>query len=310
LQTIRRRPDVVLVMNCANGYWLPLLRLAGIPTLVNVDGIEWERAKWGRVARSVFRWGARLTARFADELVFDADAIGAYWKREFDRRGVMIPYGGTEPSCATLHPEDQHLAERPFVLMVARFVPENTVPEFFDAAARIAAEYPVVVVGSSGYGGELDERARDLAARVPDVHWLGHLSDDDRLFALWQHSGAYFHGHSVGGTNPALVQAMHCGAPVVARDTVYNREVLAGTGAPLVGPDPDTIAGAVLDLLGDRDRTQELRRRVRDRARTAYTWRGVCDAYEETLRRLAFSRGDQPTDVEADRESLHGAASR
>ena len=77
LDTIRRRPDVALVMNCANGYWLPLLKLAGISTVVNVDGIEWERAKWGRFAKAVFKTGARMTAWTADRLVFDADAIGA-----------------------------------------------------------------------------------------------------------------------------------------------------------------------------------------------------------------------------------------
>ncbi|SDQ21729.1 Glycosyltransferase involved in cell wall bisynthesis [Curtobacterium sp. UNCCL20] len=283
LDTIRRRPDVALVMNCANGFWLPLLRLAGIPTVVNVDGIEWERAKWGRFAKSAFRTGARFTARFADRLVFDADAIGHYWARVFGKRGVVIPYGGTEAPASALHDDDQHLTGRPFALVVARFVPENTVPEFLAAAERIAEQYPVVIVGSSGYGGELDDRARDLSAQNRDVHWLGHVADDGRLFALWQHAGAYFHGHSVGGTNPALVQAMHCGAPTIARDTVYNREVLADTGTTFVAPHPDAIADAVLALLGDTARQDELRTAVTARARASYTWVGVCAAYERAL---------------------------
>lgn len=230
--------------------------------------------------------------------MFDADAIGDYWRREFGKSGVMIPYGGTETGTETgtgtangptlpLHHDDAHLDGTPYALVVARFVPENTVPEFLLAAERIAARHPVVIVGSTGYGGELDLAAQALAARNPDVHWLGHVSDDARLFALWQHAGAYFHGHSVGGTNPALVQAMHCGAPTVARDTVYNREVLAGTGAQFVQPDPDAIAGAVTALLGDPDEQRALRRRVTDRARTAYTWAGVCGAYERTLAAVA-----------------------
>jgi len=290
LDTIRRRPDVALVMNCANGFWLPLLRLAGIPTVVNVDGIEWERAKWGRFARSVFKTGARFTARFADQLVFDADAIGHYWARVFGKRGVMIPYGGTDAPRSPMHVDDRHLAGQPFALLVARFVPENTVPEFLAAAARIAERHPVVIVGSTGYGGELDDRARALADEHPDVHWLGHVSDDERLFALWQHAGAYFHGHSVGGTNPALVQAMHCGAPTVARDTVYNREVLAGTGVAFVAPHPEDIAAAVLALLGDADRQGELRAAVTARARASYTWAGVCGDYERALTRTARVR--------------------
>lgn len=283
LDTIRRRPDVALVMNCANGFWLPLLKLAGIPTVVNVDGIEWERAKWGRLAKAVFKSGAKATARFADWLVFDADAIGDYWKREFAKTGVVIPYGGTETHGLCLHADDAHLVGRSFALVVARFVPENTVPEFLVAAERIAQQHPVVIVGSSGYGGDLDEQARVLAASNPNVHCLGHVADDARLFALWQHAGAYFHGHSVGGTNPALVQAMHCGAPTVARDTVYNREVLAGTGSTFVAPRPDAIADAVLALLADPVRQHALRAAVVERARTAYTWAGVCNDYERAL---------------------------
>lgn len=283
LDAVRRRPDVVLVMNCANGYWLPLLRLAGIPTVVNVDGIEWERAKWGRFAKTVFRTGALLTARFADGLVFDAAAIGAYWRRTFRRDGVVIPYGGTEADPLPLHPDDAHLAGRPYALLVARFVPENSVAEFLAAARRIAEHHPVVLVGSTGHGGDLDAAAQDLADHCPDVTWLGHLSDDARLFALWQQAGAYFHGHSVGGTNPALVQAMHCGAPTVARDTVYNREVLDGTGVRFVQPEPDAIAEAVLALLADPVEQRDLGARVRRRARSAYTWDGVCRDYERAL---------------------------
>jgi glycosyltransferase involved in cell wall biosynthesis len=297
LDTIRRRPDVALVMNCANGFWLPLLKLAGIPTVVNVDGIEWQRAKWGRLARFVFKSGARFTARYADRLVFDADAIGDYWRREFDETGVMIPYGGTETVDLPLHAADAHLEDTPFALVVARFVPENTVPEFLVAAERIAARHPVVIVGSTGYGGELDDWAKALADADPNVHWLGHVSDDDRLFALWQHAGAYFHGHSVGGTNPALVQAMHCGAPTVARDTVYNREVLAGTSARFVQPDPDAIADNVIAMLEDPHEQLVIRNQVLDRARTAYTWIDVCDAYAAVISDEAGIEREQMQEV-------------
>lgn len=300
VDALRRRPDAALVMNCANGFWLPLLRAAGIRTIVNVDGLEWQRAKWGRLARAVFRAGAWCTARFADQLIFDAEAIGRYWEREFRVTGAMIPYGGTEVDALPLSTEDTHLRDRKFALVVARFVPENTVPEFLAAAERIAERFPVVMVGSTGYGGELDERAAALAARHHDVHWLGHVADDSRLLALWQHAGAYFHGHSVGGTNPALVQAMHCGAPVVARDTVYNREVLDGSDAALVEAEPAAIAEAVVYLLEDEDRQRNLRAQVRMRARTAYTWDGVCHAYERLL-------GDPSTTVDPDRTRERGS---
>jgi len=287
VDAVRRRPDVALVMNCANGFWLPLLRWRGVPTLVNVDGIEWERAKWGRVARAVFRGGAMATARWADRIVCDAREIERRWLDEFGVEGVFVPYGADEPDPVTaeLSVADADLEPGGYALFVARFVPENTVAEFVAAAEVVARRHTVVIVGSSGYGGELDDRVAELAARSPKIVHLGHLRDDRRLFALWRNAGVYFHGHSVGGTNPALVQAMICGAPVVARDTVYNREVL-GTAGVFVAPEPGAIARAVTDLLDDPGRRAELEEAGRRRARRHYAWSDVCAAYETELRAL------------------------
>ncbi|GAA4678896.1 glycosyltransferase [Frondihabitans cladoniiphilus] len=282
LDALVHKPDVALVMNVANGFWLPLLRLRGIPTLVNVDGIEWERAKWGRLAKFVFRSGARTTAWFGTRLVGDAREIVRRWQADFGRRAVFIPYGGEEPG---ILPLESGLTHRGYALVVARFVPENTVAEFVEAARTIARSHDVVIVGSSGYGDELDEAVAELAATSPRVTWLGHLSDDRRLLALWQHAGAYFHGHSVGGTNPALVQAMLCGAPTVARDTVYNREVLGDSGV-FVAPTPAAISEAVVDLLGDPVRQEALADAAQARAREHYTWADICRRYEAELTAL------------------------
>lgn len=286
LHALKDKPDVALVMNVANGYFLPLLKLRGIKTLVNVDGIEWDRAKWGRLAKFVFRMGAKLTARFADNLVFDSREIERRWNREFGRDGVFIPYGGDVPPQL---PIEAGLEHRGYVLVVARFVPENTIPEFLDAAEIIAEKYPVVIVGSSGYGGPLDQQAHALAAKNSNVHALGHISNDTRLLALWQHAGVYFHGHSVGGTNPTLVQAMATGTPIVARDTVYNREVL-GEGARLCAAEAGDIASAIGALMADSDERTAASRRASERASALYTWQGVNSAYAAALTALGAGR--------------------
>ena len=280
-----RKPDVALVMNVANGFYLPLLKARGIPTAVNVDGIEWERGKWGAGAKAMFRAGARMTARFADHLIYDADAIATRWADDFDRDGTFIPYGGTVPEPSDPLPE---LADRPYALMVARFVPENSIDEFLTAAEQLSRKWNIAIVGSSGSGSgsELDDRVARLDAANDNVHWFGHVSDDRKLFALWQHAGAYFHGHSAGGTNPALVQAMACGTPTVARDTVYNREVLADAGL-FTDPEPTEIARLIDLLLGDRALQKKLREAAQLRQAERYTWDGVCDRYEQTLAELA-----------------------
>lgn len=284
LHALVHKPDVAIVMNVANGFWLPLLRLRGIPSIVNVDGIEWKRAKWGWAAKGVFKLGAKFTAWFANELVSDSLEIRKIWKSEFNRDSVFIPYGGDVPGILPIVPGLRH---RGYVLIVARFVPENTIGEFFEAIPDIAADHQVVIVGSSGYGGAFDEAAADLARGYSNVTWMGHVNDDEKLLSLWQHSGVYFHGHSVGGTNPALVQAMACGAPVVARDTVYNREVLGRLGI-FVEPDSPSIAAAICGVMMEVDRG-DVSAGLVQRARSEYSWADVCGRYEAIARR--WSKG-------------------
>ncbi|ASD21083.1 glycosyl transferase [Cryobacterium sp. LW097] len=282
LDAAKRKPDVALVMNVANGFWLPILKARGIPTLINVDGIEWDRAKWGRLAKWMFRTGAKLTARFGTRLVYDSRVIAQRWNQDFGTDGVFIPYGGAVPPELPIEPG---LTHRGYVLVVARFVPENTIPEFLDAAESIAQTHDVVIVGSEGYGGPLDKKAQLLAQSNERITWLGHVSDDRRLFSLWQHAGVYFHGHSVGGTNPALVQAMACGAPTVARDTEYNREVLGSSGL-FVRPTSTDIEQAVLGAMADSQWQINAIEHGRRQVAEIYTWEKVCQAYEDNLRAL------------------------
>lgn len=275
-----RRHDIALVMNVANGFFLPILKARRIPTLVNVDGIEWHREKWGKFAKGMFRTGARLTATFANGLVVDSREIGRYWNRHFGRSGAFIPYGGESRLPG---PPPLALESRAYVLFVARLVPENSVREFFAAADELGhAGVPVVIVGSSGYGGGFDGAAQQLAASHPSIQWLGHLSNDELLHSLWEHAGVYFHGHSVGGTNPALVQAMALGAPVLARDTVFNREVIADAGW-FVEPNPESIAREIRSLLCERGTLETMSTKARARARQIYSWDSVCERYEEEL---------------------------
>lgn len=283
LHAMIRRPDVALVMNCANGFWLPLLKWRSIPTAVNVDGIEWERAKWGKIAKRVFKSGAYMTAKHADTIIADAHEIARHWKVNFNRDSIFLPYGGEIPGYL---PELDGHPHRSYILVVARFVPENSIPEFFQAVRKLNGKYRVVIVGSTGYGGPLDEEAKALAAEVDKVTWLGHVSDDSQLNSLWQHAGVYFHGHSVGGTNPALVQAMACGAPVVARDTPYNREVLLDTGK-FVHPDASAIAEALTQQIEDSLHGRFDPRPLLERSREQYSWEQVCGGYEKVVSALS-----------------------
>jgi glycosyltransferase involved in cell wall biosynthesis len=284
LVTAKEKPDVALVMNVANGFFLPVLRARGVPVALNVDGIEWERDKWSSVGKRVFRAGAASTARWADCLIADSMAIAELWRTEFHRDSCFIPYGG-DPQSRLPGPEKVvHLGLEPggYVLIVARLVPENNVTMMLEAARRTGK--PTVVVGSGG-GSDLERQIR-AQHNPPQVMALGHVSDQDLLSALWVHCGVYLHGHSAGGTNPALVQAMGLGAPVLALDTRFNREVVARDDL-LVPLEADVIARRADMLL----RSLELRTAAttwgRARIATAYNWAAVCARYESVLTALA-----------------------
>lgn len=282
LNALTRRPDVALIMNVANCLWLPLLRMRRIPTAVNVDGIEWERKKWNNVAKATFRLGARLAARWADTIIVDSLAIGDVWRDVFGREGRFIPYGGE--SVEPMRPV-MGLSSGSYALLVCRFVPENSVDAFLDACTLIPPEVPIVLVGAAGEGDILNARAAQLAEERPNTRWLGRIEDDELLLSLWSNCGVYFHGHTVGGTNPALVQAMAAGAPTVAVDTRFNREVLADSGI-FVRAQAAEIARSLISVLGNTELRQALSAGARRRASVEYTWDRVNASYEECLRDL------------------------
>lgn len=282
------QPDAALVLNVANGFWLPGLRQAGVPTAVNVDGIEWERGKWNGVGKKVFWWGAKLTARFADTIICDSVAIASTWRDLFGVGGVFIPYGADiVDDLSSERVEALGLTRRRYCLLVARLVPENNIEVFLDATRAMGPDTQVVVVGSAVGNSPIEARLQDLHDS-DQLLWLGHVHDQDLLAELWANAGAYFHGHSAGGTNPALLQAMGFGAPVIAFDTVYNREVL-GTDGTFVRTSEELVT-ALKAFLQDDDlrRTQVIANRETIAAR--YTWEGVCRDYAEELRQLASRR--------------------
>lgn len=286
----RRSFDAALVLNVANGFFLPMLHRAGTPTAVNVDGLEWERGKWGPTARRVFRYGARCTARFADQIVVDSAALCDVWQNQFGRSSRYIPYGGDVVSrIGAAHDEVSRIGIDPgsYVLVVARLVPENNVDLALDALAALDFEIPVVIVGSASGTTPLEERLRDLDARYDNFRWLGHVDNQRLLRQLWQHCALYVHGHSAGGTNPALLQALGYGAPTLAFDSVFNREVLTGSDDCFFPADAEILTKMISDFVGDAARCEATSARNQRIIADRYSWADVCAQYTSMLFSLA-----------------------
>jgi glycosyltransferase involved in cell wall biosynthesis len=286
-----RRFDSVLVLNIANGFWFPALRASRTPFAVNTDGIEWERGKWSRIGRATFRAGAWMTARNAGALVCDSHAIGAIWKGLFDRESTFIPYGapvlsdvGRDRLAAA------GVADEQYLLAVARLAPENNVELTLDALEMLGDQAPkAVIVGSANFDSPIETRLRAMES-AGMIKWLGHVDDQQLLTQLWANSTVYVHGHSVGGTNPALLQALGAGAPTLALDTTFNAEVLP-YAQHLFPLDARVLAERIQSVVESQPLQNEMADRGRSVIRERYAWEDVCKAYLKTLVDLAQSRG-------------------
>jgi glycosyltransferase involved in cell wall biosynthesis len=282
-----RRFDSMLILNIANGFWLPALRAARTPFAVNTDGIEWERGKWSRAGRATFHAGARMTAHNAGALVCDSNAIGAIWKRMFGRDSIFIPYGAPVLSdVGRDRVETAGVSSEPYLLVVARLAPENNVELTLDALDLLGDQAPrAVIVGSANFDSPIEGRLQTMAS-AGRVKWLGHVDDQQLLTQLWANSAVYVHGHSVGGTNPALLQALGAGAPTLALDTPFNAEVLPYPEHRFPH-DADALADRIQAVSRSPTLQEEMAQRGRSVVRERYSWNDVCQRYMELLVELA-----------------------
>lgn len=285
-----RRFDSILVLNIANGFWFPALRASRTPFAVNTDGIEWERGKWSRLGQGAFRAGAWMTARNAGALICDSEAIGALWKELFGRDSTFIPYGAPVLDDVGRDRLDaMGLGIEPYLLVVARLAPENNVELTLDALDLLGDRAPrAVIVGSANFDSPIEGRLQKMEAEGR-ISWLGHVHDQQLLTQLWANSSVYVHGHSVGGTNPALLQALGAGAPTVALDTPFNAEVLPDADHRFPR-DARVLADRIQSVADSPERQGEMAQRGRSIIRERYSWDDVCQAYMDVLVRLASQR--------------------
>ncbi|WP_174721984.1 DUF1972 domain-containing protein [Actinomyces qiguomingii] len=278
----RVHPDVAIVFNAANAPFLPALRAARIPVATHVDGLEWRRGKWGPTGRRYYRAAEALAVRYSDALIADAQGIADYYTEEFKADTDLIAYGAPRVTGGTERLAELGLQAGGFHLVVARFEIENHVDVIVDGYVRSQARLPLVVVGSAPYANEYTARIESLADSR--VRLLGGLWDQELLDQLYAGALVYYHGHSVGGTNPSLLRAIGAGAAVDAFDVSFNREVLGDAGR-YWGTAADVTA---LVASAEQDPDAQARRGQRSHGRAAlYDWEQVTDRYEALCRRLA-----------------------
>ncbi len=284
LHALPRRYDAALVVNAANAVFVPILRVAGIPTALHVDGLEQERAKWGTLGRWVYRASERLALAVPNRLITDAVSIQRHFEARHGKASTMIPYGSDlEPASGTDTLTQLGLSPGSYFLYVSRFEPENNPHRVVEAFHRSRASRQLVMLGDAPY-------ASDFIRSFTSV-------DDPRILfpgarygeayrQLQTHAYAYIQATEVGGTHPALVEAMGFGNCILLNDVPEHREVAGDAAILFQAREPDSLVHAIDSIDEDAERARALGTAAHERAQSLYSWAAVTDAYERLFREL------------------------
>ncbi len=269
--------DVVLMCNAANAVFSIVPRLGGIPVALNVDGIERKRGKWGLAGRTFYRLSEQLASVLPTVVVTDAGVIEDYFLDHHDTPSVMIAYGADcRRQESTAFIETLGLRHRQYLLYVSRLEPENNAHRVIEAYGKVETSMPLVIVGDAPYARSYIHHLKSMAD--DRVKFTGAIYGDGCL-ELRSHAYLYFQATEVGGTHPALLEAMGAGNCVLARDTPEHREVLGSTG--FYFKNTNDLVELLRQALTDPDNISRYRTRTRSRVRTLYSWETVTQQYEE-----------------------------
>ncbi|HEV8582285.1 MAG TPA: DUF1972 domain-containing protein [Thermoanaerobaculia bacterium] len=277
--------DAALVVNSANALFVPLLQVAGIPVALNVDGIEKRRAKWGAFGRSVYALSERFAAVLPDALVTDAEVIRRHYLELYGADSVPIAYGvDPRPPAETGVLARLGLASRRYFLYVSRFEPENNPHRVAEAYRQVGGDLPLVMVGGAPYAGKFI--AGFTRGADPRILFPGPIYGEGYR-ELLSHALAYIHATEVGGTHPALVEAMGYGNCILVNDAPENREVGGGVAFYFNVEEPESLAARLEWVRGHAAAARARGRAAAWRAALLFSWERVADRYADLLTRLA-----------------------
>ena len=272
IMCIFKRPNVTLILGVSGCLFLPIYRLFSKSKIVtNIDGLEWKRDKWSKLAKKFLKFSESMAVRYSDVIITDNKAIGDYVDAEYSKNNVVIAYGGDH---AIIEGVDAG-PEQDYYLSLCRIEPENNVEMILKAFAE--SEHNLKFVGnwnSSDFGRELKKRFSDKS----NLDIIDPIYDVNQLFRLRSECKGYVHGHSAGGTNPSLVEAMHFKKPIFAFDCNFNRYSTEDCAIYFSSSNDlsDKLAKATIKELAAISANMKL---IAD---SRYTWEIVSKQYEDT----------------------------
>jgi len=287
LHALSQNYDVALYFIAANSpvTWVP--RMVGTKTVLNVDGLDWKREKWPPAAKKYIQFAEYLATKLPTACVTDSREVQCYYLDHFGTQPVFIPYGSEvhkTPPGKTL--ARFGLEPGRYILFVGRLVPENCVHHLVEAFQTLDTTLKCAVVGDSAYAQDYIARLKRTAQDDPRIVFTGYVFGEG-YHELGSNAHMFVETSGVGGTHPALTEAMGFGNCIVAHDTPENLETIGDAGLAYAGAAGARGLSQVLrDALSSPGLVEDYRRRARRRARTHYSWEAVADAYERLFYRI------------------------
>ncbi len=280
--------DILLLLGVAGALVLPFVKLfSNKKIIVHPDGIEWKRAKWNKPTQFLLRHLEALAVKLADEIISDNKAISTHLQKEYNCQTTLIAYGGNHLLPVQLsgkQVEKYSFIQKKYALKICRIVPENNIELILKSFAQ-QNHWPLIFIGNwnnSSYGQELFQKY----ASNPQITLLDPIYDKKDLYILRAHASLYIHGHSAGGTNPTLVEAMHFGIPILAYDVAFNR---ATTFEKAMYFNSSVDLKKQLLNLQSEDYTA-IGKNMKQLAEQHYTWQYISNQYATTFHELLLKQ--------------------
>jgi rhamnosyltransferase len=283
--------DCVIILGYGAGFFFFIPKLFRKKIAVNVDGREWTREKYNSLEKIALHVNELFALRYADVAIADARAIQAYLKASRAREVIFIPYGVDVPARVQWDPSRlgalpgdlDHLEIGEYFLIVARLERDNNISTMVEGFLTARTDKKLVIVGNfldSSYEGGIHALIAEHQGQ-DRVTFSGGIYEKDLLTTLRQHCFAYLHGHSAGGTNPSLLEAMIARNLIIAHDNPYNREVCDRFA--LFFNDPASLRTLIESVVDQPEAYDALRDGAFDRAKKEYAWDRVFRDYEALL---------------------------
>jgi glycosyltransferase involved in cell wall biosynthesis len=270
--------DVYMVFNAANSLFLFPLRLFGKKILINTDGLEWKRSKWGFYGKNYYKISEKLACLISNRLVSDSTGMKEYYKAKHKTDSTKIAYGAYVQNVKK--PERlQEIGLKPgeYFLQITRFEPENHPLLTIQAFNKLHTDKKLVLVGGNPYPNDYIKKIESEASK--NIILPGFIYDRELLKELWCNSLAYIHGNNVGGTNPALLQTMASACFTIAIDNTFNRNVLSECG--VYYKDIHSLYERMTWVINNKDQLEEFKTKAQIRIHKHYSWEKVTDQYEK-----------------------------